>query len=97
MTNEEIIRQAALDNGVLTEMQIVEFMDNGEDIPLHTLQGWAERGRRKGLHYKVRKGEHGIKVMLWKKKKSPNNETEFYRTAAYLFTDKQIEIVNDET
>lgn len=93
MTNDEIIRQAALDNGILTEMQLVELMDNGEDVPLHTLHGWAERGRKKGINYKVRKGEHGIGVMLWKKKKSKNNNViEFYKAEAYLFSDKQMDI-----
>ncbi|WP_026510563.1 hypothetical protein [Butyrivibrio sp. LC3010] len=99
MTNQQIIAQVALDNNIFTEMQIIEMIDNGEDIPLHTLKGWEVIGRRKGVKYRIRKGEHGIATRLWKRRKcrksgekQEGGETEFYLAKSYLFTDSQIEV-----
>ena len=50
---------------VYGEDTVMEMIQNGIEIPLHTLQGWASRGP-----YKIKKGEHGIETRLWKKKKS---------------------------
>ena len=42
----------------------MEMLENGQEIPLHTMQGWAQRGP-----YRIKKGEHGFETKLWRKKK----------------------------
>ncbi|WP_026658079.1 hypothetical protein [Butyrivibrio sp. AC2005] len=95
MTNRQIIAKAAIDHGLYTDMQVVEMLDNNEDIPLHTLQGWNLIGSKKGVKYRIREGEYGIKCKLWKKRVVKNSSLEFYLTTSYLFSDKQIELVTD--
>ena len=79
----------------------------GKEIPLHTLQGWAVRGKKIGKTIKIKKGEHGIETRLWKKKdKNAKNEDdsvdeqdllhkEFYLAKAYLFRLDQVEIISE--
>lgn len=103
MTNEQIIADIAAT--LYGEDAVIDMIANGEDIPLHTLKGWEECGRREGVHYKIKKGEHGIECRLWKKKKK-KKETEdaveesqeslipssrdFYLCKSFLFTRDQI-------
>lgn len=84
------------------EDAVMEMLENGEEIPLHTVQGWASRGP-----YKVKKGEHGLECRLWKKKKrkagdddeskdEEENEMistnrDFYLCKSFLFRADQVE------
>ena len=63
MTNAELIAQMAISAGIYTVEEIEEFIEEGKEIPLHTLKGWDSRG------YKVKPGEHGLETRLWKKRK----------------------------
>lgn len=74
MTNEQIIADIAAT--IYGEDAVMEMIENGDDIPLHTIKGWDEVGKRKGVKYKVRKGEHGIETRLWKKKKNKGTKNE---------------------
>lgn len=105
MTNEQIIADIAAT--IYGEDAVMEMIENGDDIPLHTIKGWDEVGKRKGVKYKVRKGEHGIECRLWKKKKvgscekekSDEQESEipsnrdFYMCKSFLFRGDQVELV----
>ncbi len=99
MTNEQIITDIAM--SVYGEDAVMEMVENGEEIPLHTVQGWASRGP-----YKVKKGEHGLECRLWKKKKKKVNDNEkededkeqnvaenrdFYLCKSFLFRRDQVE------
>ena len=93
MSNSEIIIKTAITYGIYTEEQIQGFIENGEEIPFHTLQGWSQRG------FKIKKDEHGYETKLWKskeKKNKKNNDSEkpcmqFYLAKAFLFTREQVE------
>lgn len=104
MTNEQIITDIAMT--IYGEDAVMKMLEDGIEIPLHTLQGWAARGP-----YKIKKGEHGIETRLWKKRKhkkndeeaSPNEEAseipnnrDFYLCKAFLFRIDQIERVPSE-
>lgn len=107
MTNDQIITEIAMQ--VYGEDTVMEMIQNGIEIPLHTLQGWASRGP-----YKIKKGEHGIETRLWKKKKkkdtkneevnenSYNNKEEiptncdFYLCKSFLFRHDQVELVKEK-
>lgn len=86
MKNEEIIARAAIQAGLLTEEEAKYFLDTGEEIPLHTVQGWKLRG-----DYRVRDGEIPIEVRLWKKKEGGG----FYLAKAGLYSQEQM-ILNCE-
>ena len=101
MTNEQIIADIAMT--IYGEDAVMEMLENGEEIPLHTVQGWASRGP-----YKVKKGEHGLECRLWKKKKRKDGDDEskddeenqtiptnrdFYLCKSFLFRADQIERV----
>ena len=83
MKNKEIIARAAVSAGVLTADQAAEMVERDEDIPFHTLQGWKLRGA-----YKVKRGEVGTEVKLWRKKEDGSG---FYLAKAYLYSKDQIE------
>ena len=109
MTNEQIIADIAAT--IYGEDAVMEMIENGDDIPLHTIKGWDEVGKRKGVKYKVRKGEHGIECRLWKKKKKKSGVSEeeksdeqesvipsnrdFYMCKSFLFRGDQVELVAD--
>ncbi len=98
MTNEQRIAKVAVEYGIITELEAVEMLDNGEGdkIPLHTATMWERIGKEKGLHYKIRKGENGIPCNLWKRrKKTSSSGSEFYLAKCYLFKENQIETVTD--
>ena len=89
MNNEQIIANIAIESGYLTPERVEELINDGQEIPLHTLQGWAHRG------FDIKKGEHGIEARIWRKRdknKKEDNEVEnrdFYLTKAFLFTADQ--------
>lgn len=83
MKNKEIIARAAVRAGVLTTDQAVDMVERDEDIPFHTLRGWKLRGK-----YKLKKGEEGTEVKLWRKKEDGSG---FYLAKAYLYSKDQIE------
>ena len=105
MTNEQIIADIAAT--IYGEDAVMEMIENGVDIPLHTVKGWDEVGKRRGVKYKVRKGEHGLECRLWKKKKKKNNEEEkneeqeslipsnrdFFLCKSFLFRGDQVELI----
>ncbi len=84
MTNEEIIARKAISEGLFTEDEIIRRIEQDEDIPLHTVRGWEDRG------YRVKKGERGIICQLWRRNNT-GKETMFYKTKGQLFTGKQVE------
>lgn len=95
MNNEQIITNIAI--SIYGEEVVASMIENGDDIPLHTIKGWAARGP-----YRIKKGEHGIEARLWKKRKNKDaSETdeeaksEFYLAKAFLFSKDQIERVQD--
>lgn len=85
MKNREIIANAAVQAGILTAEEARDAIENGREIPLHTLQGWNLRG-----NYRVKEGEEGILVKLWRKRE---NEDKFYLARAYLYCFEQLEEV----
>ena len=92
MTNEQIIIDAAII--IYGQDAVMEMLAEGKEIPLHTIAGWRSRG-----NYRVIKGEHGYETRLWKKRKVKSVEgdqyEEFYKAKAFLFTESQMELVDD--
>ncbi len=101
MTNQQIIADIA--SSIYGEDAVIRMIENGEDIPLHTVKGWNSRGP-----YRIKKGEHGIETRLWKKRKKKNTDTlvedenagetgsdDFYLAKAFLFRKDQVEIVDE--
>ena len=98
MTNEQIIADIA--TLIYGEEAVSAMIENGEDIPLHTVKGWEARGP-----YRIKKGEHGIETRLWKKRKKKNGSSDeepseeaslnrdFYMAKAFLFRKDQIELI----
>lgn len=94
MTNEQIIADIAA--SIYGEETVASMIANGEDIPLHTVKGWNERGS-----YHVKKGEHGIQTRLWKKRKGKKSldvekgdnkvDNNFFLAKAFLFRADQME------
>ena len=99
MTNEQIIADIA--GSIYGIDAVMDMVENGDDIPLHTVKGWSERS------YHVKKGEHGLETRLWKKRKKKNPSTDdeektddesksdFYMAKAYLFRQDQVIPVSD--
>ena len=103
MTNEQIIAEIAI--SIYGEDVVMDLIEHGKDIPLHTYQGWNQRS---GGKLRVKKGEHGIECKLWKKKNRKDNKEEssdseedssvpsdrdFYLCKAFLFRADQVERV----
>ena len=82
MNNKEIIREIAINNGIVTTEEAIAIEEKGDDIPLHTVSGWRQKG------YTVRAGEEGIEARLWQKK---DGENRFYKKKAYLYTKNQVD------
>ena len=103
MNNDEIIANVAISKGLLTPDEINDLLEAGKEIPLHTFRGWEAAGKRDGVTYRIKRGEHGIETKLWKKKmtKKTDSDTEdpvagdtkdeFYLAKAYLFWKDQVE------
>ena len=96
MTNQQIIADVAV--SVYGKDAVMSMLEKGEEIPLHTVKGWAARGP-----YRVKKGEHGLETKLWKKRKkkevAEDDEKEeatnrdFYMAKSFLFRKDQVEVV----
>lgn len=84
MKNQEIIAAAAVSAGVLTRQEADSLLSAGADIPFHTAQGWKLKGE-----YKVRDGEKGTEVKIWKKKDGGG----FYLAKAFLYSREQVEVI----
>lgn len=82
MKNQEIIAKVAVQIGLLTAAEAEKRLQNGEDIPLHTIQGWRLRG-----NYKVKDDAEPIEAKLWKKQE----DGRFYLAKAYLYSEEQVQ------
>ena len=103
MNNDEIIANVAISKGLLTPDEINNLLEAGKEIPLHTFRGWEAAGKKNGVTYRIKRGEHGIETKLWKKKMTKKSDSdtedqaagdtkdEFYLAKAYLFWKDQIE------
>lgn len=81
MKNQEIIANAAVQIGLLSEDEAKRRVQVGEDIPLHTLQGWKLRG-----NYHVKEDAEPLEVKLWKRQE----DGRFYLAKAYLYSKEQM-------
>lgn len=69
MTNIEIIVAEAIANNVYTEEEIMNILDSGRDLGLHTYQEW------KRLGYQVQKGSKALfQARIWKPRKGMSLE-----------------------
>lgn len=84
MKNQEIIANAAVRIGILTADEAERRIKIGEDIPLHTAQGWKLRGS-----YKIKENAEPVEVKLWKKQ----DDGRFYLAKSYLYSEKQVQEV----
>lgn len=92
MTNNEIIFNEVVMNGIFTEDEAINMIQNYGSLPIHTYTAWQAMG------YQVQKGEKAaIKTMLWKpvKDKKASEETGEEKTKmimvkAALFTFEQV-------
>ena len=82
MKNGEIIARAAVASGILSNEEVEDMVKRGEDIPFHTIQGWNLHG-----DYRVKEGEEGLEVKLWRKKEG---EEKFYLAKAFLYREDQL-------
>lgn len=85
MKNLEIIANAAVRIGLLTAEEAQKRVEKGEEIPMHTLQGWKLRG-----DYVVKENASPVEVRLWKKQ----DDGRFYLAKAYLYSEEQVQKVN---
>ena len=81
LKNQEIIANAAVRIGLLTAEKAKQMLDAGEDIPLHTVQGWNLRG-----NYRIKDNAEPVEVKLWKKQE----DGKFYLAKAYLYSEDQM-------
>ena len=101
MTNYEIIRNEAINNGIYSEEEIEQMEANMEGVPLHTFAFWKMCG------YSVRKGEKAcVTTYLWRFKKAKKKDLEeaveidpetdpahYYKAKAFLFHRGQVDYV----
>ena len=91
MTNNQIIFDAAVAEGLFTADEAIAILESGRRLPLHTYQEW------KRLGYQVKKGaKAALTVTLWKCKQSTDKETgeeekKMFMQKAHLFTLDQVE------
>ena len=88
-SNQTIIIEEGIKNGIFSETEADLMMINGQDIPLHTYSGWVELGKA------PRKGEHGIQTRLWKKTQKEDQEM-YVLVKSFLFSEAQVEDINEE-
>lgn len=81
MKNQEIIAKAAVQVGLLSADEAKRMLEVGEDIPMHTLQGWKLRG-----NYHVKEDAEPLEVKLWKRQE----DGKFYLAKAYLYSKEQM-------
>lgn len=84
MKNKEIIANAAIQIGLLTSAEATEKVEKDLEIPLHTINGWKQLGK-----YKLKEGEEGIEVQLWRQKEDGKG---FYKAKAFLYREEQLEM-----
>lgn len=82
MKNEQIIREIA--DQIYEKETVRRLLEKGQEIPLHTMRGWAQRG------YKLKEGERGIETKLWRKGRT-SKKWDFYLCRSYLFRADQVE------
>lgn len=90
MTNEMIIAEAVVANGLMTKEQVQDYLESGNSLPIHTYGEW------KRLGYQVKKGEKAVmQVALWKRTKKENEDgtidTNMFLQTAYMFSFEQVE------
>lgn len=98
MTNFNIIVDAAIESGLFTKEEAINYIKTRGALPLHTFSEWKRHG------YTVKKGERAkLTVFIWryKEKKKQENEEEnkieiannndFYKTKAFFFTAEQVQ------
>lgn len=83
MTNIEIIANAAVENGMYSDEEAQWLLNHKEEIQLHTLQCWKKQG-----NFRLKEGEKGIEVKLWKKKSEGKG---FFKTKAFLYKRNQLQ------
>ena len=90
MTNNQIIANEVITNGLMTENEVIEMFEAGYRLPFHTYAEWARMG------YQVQKGSKAvIKTMLWKPitktdKETGEKETKMIMVKAALFSNEQV-------
>lgn len=81
MKNQEIIAKAAVQAGLISADEAKRMIESGEDIPMHTLQGWKLRGI-----YHIKEDAEPLEVKLWKRQE----DGKFYLAKAYLYSKEQV-------
>lgn len=107
MNNEQLILNVAILNGLYTQEEAEQIIEEKGELPLHSLTGWKRRSPA-GYEYKIKKGEHGLETRLWKKRKKKKAEEDsdqkepvepkryFYLAKTHLFAESQVELVKLE-
>jgi len=68
MTNEQIIANVAISEGIYTEEEVNNMIEVGKEIPLHTLQGWNARGKLSGKTIKIKRVNMELKHVYGKRR-----------------------------
>lgn len=89
MNNLQLIANAALEQGVFSELEIAEFIDQGY-IPMHCKSEWDKIGIKKGVKYKIKDGEKGMACSIWKAKNAQNGKTSFYKAKCFFYKEEQL-------
>ena len=89
MTNNQIIANEVITNGLMTENEVIEMFEAGYRLPFHTYAEWARMG------YQVQKGSKAvIKTMVWKpvikENEEGEKETKMIMVKAALFSNEQV-------
>lgn len=84
-SNRQIIADAAVRSGMMSQETADKFLAENREIFLHTMHAW----RLKYPDCKVKPGEEGqgMEVKLWKKR----DDGKFYLAKSYLYRLDQIE------
>lgn len=92
MTNQEILQGLAV--SIWGEKAVENMINNGKDIPLHTVKHWQK------MNFAIKRGEKGIETRLWRRRKRkdvPDDETEhvptngdYYLCKAFVFRGDQV-------
>ena len=95
MSNEQILFNFACEQ--FGEEKAQFYLEHDGEVPFHTYEGWKARKKR------VKKGEKGIPISLWRHKTCKQMEdaeqveetdemsNEFYLAKAYIFSASQVE------
>lgn len=94
MNNDEIINNIAV--SIYGKDAVMEMLEHGKEIPVHTALGWRMRG-----NYKIKDGEKPIQVKLWKMRSGASasescepdaKKPQFYLSKAFLYCREQVEL-----